>query len=190
VPDRHDLSSTARVFFALWPDAERRAVLAEASRRVHALCAGRLTRDDTLHLTLVFIGAIERARLPELIEAAGRVRTQDFVVDFERLGCWRHNKIAYLSPSRAPQALQQLVAALEQALDGIGAAYDRRAYKPHVTLVRRGDCTRLQEETLNPPIRWPATEFVLVESRLSSAGAAYSILGRFSLAGGGPPLPV
>lgn len=186
MPDQQDLNPRARVFFALWPDAERRSVLADLSRRIHAQCAGRLTRDDTLHLTLVFIGAIERARLPDLIEAAGRVCVQEFVVDFERIGCWRHNQVAYLRPTHAPQALHQLVAGLEQALAAADVAYDRRTYRPHITLVRRGDCTRVPEETLARPIRWSVAEFVLVESRLSQTGAAYSILGRFALAQNGP----
>lgn len=183
MPDRDALKPTARVFFALWPDAGERAALTDLSQRVQRGSAGRLMRPETLHLTLVFLGDIARRRLPDLIRAAGSVQARRFHVDFERIACWRHNRIAYLGTRRAPAALLDLVARLEDALDAAGLAYDRRAFAPHITLVRHADCAAVPEEILAQPVRWNAGEFVLVESQLAPSGAAYSTLGRFPLAG-------
>jgi len=177
------LTPKARVFFALWPDTGERAALAEVSRRVQHRCAGRLTRAETLHLTLVFLGDIARSRLPDLIQAAGDVQARGFVIDFDRIACWRHNHVAYLGPRHAPAALFDLVARLEHGLNAAGVAFDKRSYSPHITLVRRADCAAVPEEILVQPISWKAGEFVLVESMLAPSGAAYSTLGRFALEG-------
>ena len=42
-----------RLFFALWPDDAVRAELARWSRELHALCGGRTTRPENLHVTLL-----------------------------------------------------------------------------------------------------------------------------------------
>ena len=57
---------TARLFFALWPDNEVRRTLDQAGRQLHAACGGRRMRAPNVHLTLVFLGNVEIARLDEL----------------------------------------------------------------------------------------------------------------------------
>ena len=179
--DHSDLKTRARVFFALWPDAATREQLAREARRIHVQRGGRLTRVETLHLTLVFIGDIARERLTELIRAAVPVRAPSFDIDFDQAGCWRHNRIAYLMPSQPPEALHELVDSLEQALAAAAFVYDQRPYKPHITLIRRGECPGATPATLATPIHWSAREFVLVESRLSQDGPAYTVVERFGL---------
>lgn len=181
MPDRTRLKSTARVFFALWPDAACRALCHDESRRLHALAGGRRTRSETLHLTLVFLGDIDRARIPGLIDAAHAVSGRSFMLNLDRADCWRHNGIAFLAPSAVPGALSELVSGLEDALAKAGIRYDRRPYKAHMTLLRKADCARMREEMLATPVIWTAREFVLVESLLGPAGASYVPLARFEL---------
>lgn len=154
---------------------------------MQAETGGRLTRSDTLHLTLVFIGRVERSRLPAIVQAAAGLVAADFSLAFDRRGCWRHNKVAYLQPSQVPPALGALVAGLEQALDTADVDFDRRAYQPHVTLVRRADCRLAPSDSLDTPIHWPAREFVLIESCLAEAGPTYRPLARFPMRSGALP---
>lgn len=186
MPDRRGLTisgskSTARVFFALWPRQDCLVRCVGEAARLHALCGGRETRGETIHLTLVFIGDIERDILPRLIEAASTICVPPFAVDFDTLGYWRHNRIAYLAPTSTPEPLLTLVTRLEAALTILGVEFDRRCYKPHITLVRRGDCPEMRHASAIEPITWPADEFVLVESVLEPAGATYAPLARFKL---------
>ncbi len=183
MPDRGDLSATARVFFALWPEESCRVACVRMATRLHAELGGRKARADTLHLTLVFIGAIRRDHLPTLVAAARAVQAESFGIEFDRADCWRHNRVGHLVPSIVPEALPRLVAELEQALVNAGVEFDRRPYKPHLTVVRKGDCRGLKTTVLPEPIAWRASEFVLVESSLSDAGARYTLLERFPLAG-------
>lgn len=170
-----------RLFFALWPDPRVRDALDAAAGKLHALHGGRRTRADTLHLTLVFIGELAAERLPEVLAAAGEVAARRFEMCFDRPDCWRHNRIAHLGCVNVPSELLDLVDALETRLNAAAIAFDRRAYVPHVTLLRKADCTPQMTNPAPAPIRWPARDFVLVRSSLRSGGALYEQLGRWPL---------
>jgi 2'-5' RNA ligase len=174
-----DAPEQARVFFALWPDEAVRGELDRLAADLHRVRGGRRTRAESIHLTLLFIGTVPRATLPALQAGAADLGLPAFELLFDRAECWRHNRIAYATTGEPPPALLQLVTGLEAMLDRLGIPYDRRPYKPHVTLVRNADC-RPEDPPLQP-IRWPAREFVLVESRLLPEGAQYVRLGRYPL---------
>jgi RNA 2',3'-cyclic 3'-phosphodiesterase len=170
-----------RLFFALWPDEDVRASLAAAAGKLHELRGGRRTRPDTLHLTLVFVGEIAVERLPELLAAAAGVAVPTFEVLFDHSDCWRHNHVAHLGASLSPPALLELVGQLESRLSSAGIAFDRRPYVPHITLLRKADCSPGIENPALAPIRWLARDFVLVRSSLRSGGALYEQIGRWPL---------
>jgi 2'-5' RNA ligase len=186
------LPETARVFFALWPDSTLQASLAKEAMCLHERLGGRRTRTETIHLTLLFVGAYPRAGLPELIAAARRLRVPDFELVFDEADCWRHNRIAFLGARESPQSLLDLVAGLEGVARGLGIAFDRRPYKPHITLLRHARCTqkspaegRAYVERIQIPApapqHWRAGAFTLMESRLDPSGASYTMLERFPL---------
>jgi 2'-5' RNA ligase len=174
-------SERMRLFFALWPDEEVRASLDAAAGKLHELRGGRRTRPDTLHLTLVFVGDIAVEQLPELLAAAAAVAVPRFEVLFDRSDCWRHNHVAHLGASLSPPALLELVGQLESRLSSAGIAFDRRPYVPHITLLRKADCSPGIENPALVPIRWLARDFVLVRSSLRSGGALYEQIGRWPL---------
>lgn len=190
MPDPEGLKP-ARVFLALWPDVPIRKRLAQEGRQLHDRFHGRLTRQETIHLTLAFIGNLDRERLPALVEGLKTVSVPAFEVVFDRAGCWKHNKIAYLSSEQPPEALLQLVKGIESALVNLDVPFDRRPFKTHITLIRKADCTKGNPAQgrvpASPewggftPIAWSVKEFVLVESVLSAEGASYQVVGRFPL---------
>lgn len=178
----------ARVFFALWPDAEARQAMARAGAQLHARHGGRQTRADSIHLTLVFIGHVDQARITELLAMARTIRAVGFDMDFDRAECWRHNHIGCLGASEVPDGLRGLVKVLESGLKALQIPFDIRPYRPHVTLLRKADCRgaaeRVEGENNRPalePIHWPARDFVLVKSSLRPDGARYEELGRWPL---------
>ncbi len=170
---------TARVFFALWPDAATRDRLARAAGLLHAACGGRIPKPENIHLTLAFLGQIPRARLDGLRAAAGRVNGRAHELPVERFGWFRRNHVAWAGPLRTPGALLKLVDSLEQALKRDRFPFDVRPYEAHVTLLRKAKCREVP--ILDAPFDWPVREFVLVESELNEAGSIYSIIGRWPL---------
>jgi len=183
VPDPAGLRPRARVFFALWPEADCQHRCLSLAHDLAARCAGRGSRPDTLHLTLAFLGEVERTRLDALIDAATTVTGTPFNVHLDHTGYWPRPRIAYLAPSKPPEALLRLAADLGGALATAGFSPDARAFRPHVTLVRKALCPGASVGSLAQGIDWPVVAFCLVESRPEAAGARYHTLAHLPLAG-------
>lgn len=182
MPDRPALTAapeTARVFFALWPDAALRARLDSAAGQLHQVWGGRRTRADSIHLTLAFLGEVPRQRLPDLTAVGRQVVSPGFSMRLDEADCWRHNRVAFAAASQPPEALTLLVETLTQGLRGAGFRLDARPFKVHVTLLRNARCG--QEKPALVPVDWAAREFVLVQSALEPGGSAYTVLERFPL---------
>ena len=171
----------ARVFFALWPDDEVRAALADVAARAHAQCGGRVTASAKIHLTLFFVGTIERERIAELEACAKEVAAAPFELELDVLGHWRHNRIVWAGTRQTPAALAALVDTLTRSLARAGYRGEDRPYAPHVTLVR--DARRAPDGLALDVPRWRAADFALVES--AAGGSRYDVLARWPLI---PPL--
>lgn len=172
-------SQRVRVFYALWPDRSANSALTEAARHLHRVVRGRPTRDDSIHLTLAFVGDVDGARLAELMAPPPGLTVPRFSLTFDRWGCWPRNGIAWMAPTRVPERLRELVGGMEAWLRDSGFEIDARPFAPHVTLIRKAKCVPLPD--LAPPLEWRVDEFVLVRSTLASEGSRYEIIGRWQL---------
>lgn len=172
-------SSVARVFFALWPEASVRRGLHTLATEYQPRCEARAMRADGLHMTLLFLGEVERAHLPQLMQAAGQVSVPPFEFVLERLSFWPHNRIGYAAPLAEVPALDQLITALQQGLAAAGFPIENREFKPHVTLLRH--VGHVLESQAITPIMWRVDSFVLVESVMTDRGVRYQILQRWPL---------
>ena len=170
---------TVRLFFALWPSAAASADLAIAGECLHGLCGGRQTRMETIHLTLVFLGAVASDHVDKLLELAGEIQAPAFGIDLTQLGWWSHNGIAWAAPKNTSAELFLLVDALQEKLRNAGFLFEEKPFVPHVTLLRKGCCKDNAFPAVN--IAWRAEDFVLVKSVPGGGGAAYEVLGRWPL---------
>lgn len=155
-----------RLFFASWPPPAVAQALARWAREAQRDCGGRATREDTIHLTLAFLGDAE----PEAaLAAARRVRgaASSFILTEARY--WAHNRIVWVAPEACPAAL----AALARDLG------EEREFAAHVTLIRKARAPKRLPAL--PALEWPVQEFVLVDSELRPAGPRYEVLERFAL---------
>lgn len=173
-----------RVFFAIWPDpgTQKRLGSVVEQLRLDALCGGRTTKLQNIHLTLVFLGDIDAGKVPALSQVADGIRdsgTSAFDFTIEEIGYWKHNHIVYLAPREVPAELTHLVSSLEDGVSNAGFSVERRPYAPHITLMRNAFCRNLPE--LSAPIAWRAREWLLVKSEQTSGGSVYAPVGRWSL---------
>lgn len=171
--------ASSRLFFSLWPSAEASAELAMAGKRLHAICGGRLTRKETIHLTLVFLGEVGPERIGDLLELAGEVRVPAFSIGFTRLGWWPHNRIVWAAPEAAPAELMLLVDQLREKLRNSGFRFDAKPFVPHITLLRKGACKDNPLPAVG--VEWRTEDFVLVRSVPGESGSAYEVVGRWPL---------
>ena len=127
-------TETLRLFFALWPDAAVQACLAEWGKMLSLSLGGRLTRAETIHLTLAFIGDTPQSRLDEVGLIGDELKAPRFEMQFDTIGCFSRNGIAWAAPDSTPDALLQLVSNLRDRLRKAGFPIESRPYTPHVTL--------------------------------------------------------
>lgn len=169
---------TLRLFFALWPDEATRLALNQTGKWLHRHWGGRRMRADTLHITLAFLGSTPADKLDFLVASVDTVQTDSFELILDRAGYWRHNRIGWLGTNEAPPQYLELVDALNAVLQMASFPVDARPHVPHVTLLRN---TAGGEILACEPIRWPASEFVLVKSITETDGAHYEAIRRWSL---------
>lgn len=164
-----------RLFLALWPgDAERRQ-LAELAA---AVAGRRRVRDANLHLTLVFLGATDAARLAAYEAALTDLAVPSLELILDRYGYWPRPRILWLGSSHSPPELYELVAELHCRLRGCGFTPERRAFQAHITLARKFSGPAPTQPPA-APIRWRVNEVALVESQSSPEGSRYRVLCRW-----------
>ena len=160
-----------RCFVALRPDPAAATVLDTLADRLHRQSPGsrRVARDD-LHLTLAFIGVLT----PECaLRIAGLLAQHDpapFRWRIDRLGRFDRARVAWAAgPDNRP--LTALAAGVRHLLDAEAVTYDRRAFVPHVTLLRALPVTTtLPSDAIEPAIDW----LVGAPQLLRSAGGHYT----------------
>lgn len=168
-----------RLFFALWPGAATSAALHVRGRTLRTACGGRVMRRDTMHLTLAFLGDVAVSRLGALEAVAQSMQCERFVLEIDRLGSWRGNRILWAGCARTPTALQALADGLGARLLAAGFELEARAFNPHITLVR--NALRSPPHTEIAPLHWAVASFALVVSERNADGAHYRVLGRWPL---------
>jgi 2'-5' RNA ligase len=169
-----------RLFFAVWPPEKAALALHAWASAAQRSCGGRVTRAESIHLTLAFLGELSSGRAQAAVAAARRVRGASHTLALDEAGYWQRNRIVWAGTRHVPIALARLAETLGAQLGTEGFALERRPFAAHVTLIRKARGTdRLPELR---PVEWPVGEFVLVRSLLSSAGSRYEPLERFALA--------
>ncbi len=171
-----------RLFFALWPDATTRNALAATARQFKQACGGRTPPADNLHLTLAFLGNVPANRLPELRVVADAVMAEPFELDLTSAGFWRAQGLAWVAPLDSPPELTTMHEQLTDVLRQHGFHTERRAFKPHVTLLR--DAVAPPPPSLTDGMmrmHWPVRNFVLACSEPAPRGVRYRLIGTWPL---------
>lgn len=180
-----------RLFVALRPPAPARAAMLAAMGGIEG---ARWQDDEHLHLTLRFIGEVDRHVAEDIALALSRVAAPAPTVAIDGVGTFdRRGRIDTLWARATPAApLAALHAQVDRALARVGIAGDTRRYLPHVTLARfgrHGAAPGAIERWLaaNAGLAvapFVATHLVLYESRLGHDGAHYDAVARWPLTGG------
>jgi len=172
-------SDTARLFFAVWPAPEIQRALGDLAQALRRDCGGRALPARNIHLTLVFLGNVERSRMARIEEIAAAVTAPSFELNVDRVEYWRHNRIVWAGVEHSPEALAALVARLAQPLTSEGFRFDERPYVPHITLLR--DARRPPPAAAVPAVAWPVARFALVESAPRERGRVYEVVREWPL---------
>jgi RNA 2',3'-cyclic 3'-phosphodiesterase len=181
-----------RLFIAIPLPASLRAELAALYEPISGVA---WTPPEQLHLTLRFLGEVERP-LAETAEAAlGAVRVEAFVLPVGGIGAFPPRgapRVLWVGVGRGHPRLHQLRQQIDDTLLGTGLALDVRRFEPHATLGRvRAEAApgavsqflRRHREFETAPFR--ADAFRLCASELRPAGAVHRVKREFALAAPG-----
>ena len=146
-------------------------------------------QDETqLHLTLRFIGEVDRPVANDIAAALSQIRSDRFELRVSGVGRFEQRSAGTLWAGVEPKApLAALAAKIERACQSAGLTPERRAFHPHITLARwKGRRTREVESFLErrgalASEPFEADRFILFESRLSRHGAHYEQVASYPL---------
>ncbi|QOR40647.1 RNA 2',3'-cyclic phosphodiesterase [Billgrantia diversa] len=161
-----------RLFLALMPPPELRERLGELAEIAHARCGGRRMPDESLHLTLAFLGEVEEARAAELVEWVQGLTIPPGEWHLDCWGGFRRPGIVWVGAQAADPALSQLQGRLWSTLEPLGFGTRPTQFVPHVTLLRRAATLPLE---YLPPIElsWFYNQLELIQSITDERGARY-----------------
>lgn len=174
-----------RLFVAIRPPEVVREQLLDLMGGLHGL---RWQNDNQLHLTLRFIGEVERPMADDIAAELKRIRFERFSIALDGIGQFEKRRQGALwAGVRPKEELKSLAAKVERACQAAGVEPEQRAYRPHITLARwKGkapQANRFLERhgglTSDP---WKVREFILFESRLGQGGAHYEPVAKYPLA--------
>ena len=166
-----------RLFVAILPPEPIRDLLIDAMDETSDF---RWQSDEQLHLTLRFIGEVDRPIGDDLADALGRIRSDRFQVRISGVGRFEQRNAGAVWAGVEPmQPLAALAAKVERTCQSVGLEPERRAFHPHITLARwKGRRMREVERFLErrgglTSEPFDVDNFALFESRLSRHGAHY-----------------
>lgn len=174
-----------RLFVAIRPPEAIRDLLIDAMDNSADF---RWQNEEQVHLTLRFVGEVERPVANDLADALGRVTAPRLELRVAGVGCFEQRNSGALWAGVEPrQPLAALAAKIERVCQSVGLAPERRAFHPHITLARwKGRRTREVKEYLEhtgslSSEPFLVDEFILFESRLSRHGAHYEEVATYPL---------
>jgi len=191
-------TETLRLFFAVKMPPAVRYTLAQIQNTLRETQADvKWVEIDNLHLTIRFLGSVERARLFGLQEAGRRTATtlSPFQLAIGGLGAFpeiSRPRVLWIGVLRGTQEMTSLYRKLEDELRTIGFPQEERPYAPHMTLGRVRSPKNLSslEKEVRKFRTYQAGEmevqsFCLIRSRLMPSGPEYSVIEEFPLVGRG-----
>jgi 2'-5' RNA ligase len=174
-----------RLFVALRPPPEiRRRCLAAMPGGP----PGWAWQDEAqLHVTLRFIGEVERPMAEDIASALATVSAARVELGLHGVGFFDQGRQGVLFARAIPRApLEALHKKVDRAIATAGLQPERRAFLPHITLARRRKAGAdpagwLEAHAAIAADPEPIGEFILYESHLGRDGPHYEPVANFSL---------
>ena len=168
-----------RLFIAIPFSEEFREELLRVQREMKVNgVRGNFSRPENLHVTVAFLGevkdpapamkALESVPVPELRLTSGPLGN--------------FGELLWIG-LRKNSALEEYVAEVRHALDNAGVEYDRKKFRPHITLVRRADWpyqVLVEELAEVHRVRMTVDRVCLMKSERIDGKLTYTVVGEVS----------
>jgi RNA 2',3'-cyclic 3'-phosphodiesterase len=176
-------TEVVRAFFGLHvPEAHRAAMADFLTACAAAAPQFRWTPAANLHLTVRFIGNVDRALAEAIADRLAAQSLIAFDLELGNLGTFGHGghvRVVWQALGAGAKAVSGLAAQVDAECAAAGLVGEKRPFQPHLTLARARGRDGAELPLLREPPQlspWRATELVLFVSRLSRTGAVYEPL--------------
>jgi RNA 2',3'-cyclic 3'-phosphodiesterase len=183
-----------RLFVAVdLPEETRREIAARqkliAAPLVRSGGSLKLVAPEQMHLTLLFLGEVQEARVPAAIETMNTaVDLPAFDMAFGGAGVFPPRgapRVLWIGVTVGAASLTSLQREFAERIRRLGIAFDDRPFHPHLTLGRwresRGKAKAVALDEVAEITSMRVTRATLYQSRLSASGPAYTALAHATL---------
>src|SRR5450631_87961 len=184
-----------RAFFGLpVPEAQRKKLDVYLAACAEKTPEFRWAPAPNLHLTVRFIGSVERSVVDGIADRLAEVRLPGserplagFELEMGEVGTFKRGplvRVVWLQAKAGANEARELAAQVEAECARAGLVSEVRPFQPHLTLAR----ARARHGALLPPLPgppdlppWHADELILYNSHQGRAGSVYEPLRRIRL---------
>ena len=182
------IDAQVRAFFGLpLPEEHREALGRYIAQSVAIAPDFRWVPPQNLHLTVRFIGGVDRGLVEGIVDRLAESHLASFGLALGEIGTFKRGRlvrVAWLGLTSGVEAAQSLAAQVDVECVRAGLDSEQRAFRPHLTLARaRARIGAALPSLPDAPVLspWKADELVLYQSHLSPKGSVYEPLRRLRL---------
>ena len=165
-----------RLFIAIPFSEEFREELLRVQREMKVNgVRGNFSRPENLHVTVAFLGEVKDPA--PAMKALASVPVPELRLTSGPLG--NFGELLWIG-LRKNSALEEYVAEVRHALDNAGVEYDRKKFRPHITLVRRADWpyqVLVEELAEVHRVRMTVDRVCLMKSERLNGKLTYTVVG-------------
>jgi 2'-5' RNA ligase len=172
------------LFFALWPDDDTRARIAEAAAlALRRAVDARPVAQENYHATLAFVGEVSKPQLAVLQQIGCAQRSAGCAIGFDAYEYWPDSQVLVAAARETPASLTllwaQLHRELARLLPQLSLKYPQAPPRMHITLARK--VAQAPVLPVMSPFGWNARSFSLVRSDTSGARSVYTVVDTWQL---------
>ena len=174
-----------RLFIAAQIENKNKESIYEIQKQYKARSLkGTFTRIENYHVTLKFLGEVEKELIPKIIFVMDRAAEESapFVFTSGNTGCFNRaeGSVLFLGIDSGSENLWQLSQLLEEELLKSGFKKENKLFTPHITLGRRikfkNDFNLIAKEISLPKITFDCSAITLMESFTEKGVLCYNPL--------------
>jgi len=184
-----------RIFSAIdLPASVRASLMRQIKRLREAVPSARASwsREESIHLTLKFLGEIQTSRLGDLSNAAARAVADfsPFQISIQDTGVFPNHgapRVLWIGIKDKSEKLAELHSHLEEACAKEAFAREERPFHPHLTIARLRKpqgaraLAAAHKEMRFEPVDVTVAELLVIRSEPSSEGSRYTVISRHRL---------
>jgi RNA 2',3'-cyclic 3'-phosphodiesterase len=147
-------------------------------------------KKDAIHITLKFLGEIEEALAPKILEALQPIgsRFAPSMISLKEIDAFpsrRRARVVIVRLDKGTDEMKAIFEAVEEGLTGFDFEREAREYTPHITLGRMRTPQPFPDGDLPPLEKMVSTVdgLVLFKSKLTPGGAIYTPVWKIKLGG-------